>query len=276
MRKSPLIRTASICMVPATCIEKCTKLPLKWGLHVHNSLGAWTRCRAAYAHWEMCALSAHFRHQICRLGVPKWRGVCLGTWVVGGGLLPSQFPELCRYVASSSYCCSCCLGNWLGSTKSWIVAWPVGWIVLALIPHHSPMPLCFQRNFMTFMQARPMQMIFISTSIHVHDFYKGSPRADDFHQYVSISNPAHAPCCYMYDGCQLCDKRIQDNVIGSGRKFCLKGWISYLRSTSQRGPMGGAPYIQLRLGDGPIFKVSVSHLDMKERPGKLPTLSSCM
>ena len=32
--------------------------------------------------------------------------------------------------------------------------------------------------------------------------------------------------------------------------------------------MGGAPYIGPRLGDGPIFVVSVSHLDVKERPGK--------
>ena len=38
--------------------------------------------------------------------------------------------------------------------------------------------------------------------------------------------------------------------------------------------MGGAPYIGLRLGDGRIFETSVSHLDVKERPGKLPTLSS--
>ena len=29
-----------------------------------------------------------------------------------------------------------------------------------------------------------------------------------------------------------------------------------------------------RLGDGPIFEVSVLHLDAKERPGRLPTLSS--
>ena len=42
----------------------------------------------------------------------------------------------------------------------------------------------------------------------------------------------------------------------------------------ERGPMGGAPYIGPRLGDGLIFKVSVSHLHAKERPGKLPTLSS--
>ena len=33
--------------------------------------------------------------------------------------------------------------------------------------------------------------------------------------------------------------------------------------------MGGAPYIGPRLGDGPIFEVSVSLLDMKERQGKL-------
>ena len=33
--------------------------------------------------------------------------------------------------------------------------------------------------------------------------------------------------------------------------------------------MGGAPYIGPRLGDGPIFEVSVSQLYAKERPGKL-------
>ena len=42
----------------------------------------------------------------------------------------------------------------------------------------------------------------------------------------------------------------------------------------ERGPMGGAPYIGPRLGDGPIFEVSVACLNTKERPGKLPTLSS--
>ena len=40
----------------------------------------------------------------------------------------------------------------------------------------------------------------------------------------------------------------------------------------KRGPMGGAPSIGSRLGDGPILEVSVSHLDAKEHPGKLPTL----
>ena len=34
------------------------------------------------------------------------------------------------------------------------------------------------------------------------------------------------------------------------------------------------PYTGSRLGAGPIFEVSVSHLDVKERPGKLPMLSS--
>ena len=38
--------------------------------------------------------------------------------------------------------------------------------------------------------------------------------------------------------------------------------------------MGGAPYIGPRLGDGPIFEVSVSRLYAKERPGKLPTVVS--
>ena len=48
--------------------------------------------------------------------------------------------------------------------------------------------------------------------------------------------------------------------------------IPYLR---ERGPMGDAPYIGPRLGDGPIFEVSVSHLYAKERPGKkLPVLAS--
>ena len=42
----------------------------------------------------------------------------------------------------------------------------------------------------------------------------------------------------------------------------------------ERGPMGGAPYIGPKLGDGPIFEVSVSRLYSKERPGKLPTLAS--
>ena len=48
----------------------------------------------------------------------------------------------------------------------------------------------------------------------------------------------------------------------------------HLPDPRKRGPMGGAPYIGPRLGDGPIFEVSVSRLDAKERPGKLPMLSS--
>ena len=42
----------------------------------------------------------------------------------------------------------------------------------------------------------------------------------------------------------------------------------------ERGPMGGAPYIGPKLGDGPIFEISVSRLYLKEHPGKLPTLAS--
>ena len=42
----------------------------------------------------------------------------------------------------------------------------------------------------------------------------------------------------------------------------------------ERGPMGCAPYIGPRLGDGPIFEVSVLRLYANERPGKLPMLSS--
>ena len=53
--------------------------------------------------------------------------------------------------------------------------------------------------------------------------------------------------------------------------YIMKLHIPYPR---ERGPMGGAPYIKPRLGDGPIFKASVSRLYVKERPGKLPTLGS--
>ena len=68
---------------------------------------------------------------------------------------------------------------------------------------------------------------------------------------------------------------IQRNVVG----FVVEGHICtciYIYHTypCERGPMGSAPYIGPKLGDGPTFKVSVSHLDAKERPGKLPTLSS--
>ena len=38
--------------------------------------------------------------------------------------------------------------------------------------------------------------------------------------------------------------------------------------------MGSAPYTGPRLGDGPIFEVSVLRLYAKEHPGKLPTLAS--
>ncbi len=37
-------------------------------------------------------------------------------------------------------------------------------------------------------------------------------------------------------------------------------------------PMGDAPYIGPRLGDGPIFVVLVSQLDAKKNPGKFPTI----
>ena len=51
----------------------------------------------------------------------------------------------------------------------------------------------------------------------------------------------------------------------------VHGVIPYPR---ERGSTGDAPYIGPRLGDGPIFEVSVLHLDAKVRPGKLPTLAS--
>ena len=47
--------------------------------------------------------------------------------------------------------------------------------------------------------------------------------------------------------------------------------LPYLR---EKEPMGGAPYIGSRLGDGPIFEVSPLQLHAKERPGKLPMRSS--
>ena len=43
--------------------------------------------------------------------------------------------------------------------------------------------------------------------------------------------------------------------------------VMYVLYPLERGPMGGAPNIGPRLGDGPIFEVSVSHLYAKERPG---------
>ena len=49
--------------------------------------------------------------------------------------------------------------------------------------------------------------------------------------------------------------------------MCKCSAIAYPR---KRGPMGGAPYIGPKLGDGPIFEVSVSRLSSKESPGKLP------
>ena len=49
----------------------------------------------------------------------------------------------------------------------------------------------------------------------------------------------------------------------------VQGPIAVIPYPCERGPMGGAPYIGLRLGDGPIFEASVSHLYVKERPGKL-------
>ena len=38
--------------------------------------------------------------------------------------------------------------------------------------------------------------------------------------------------------------------------------------------MGGVPYTGPRLRDGPIFKLSVLHLDAKKHPHKLPMLST--
>jgi hypothetical protein len=49
---------------------------------------------------------------------------------------------------------------------------------------------------------------------------------------------------------------------------------AYLPYPREKGPMGGALYIGSKLGGGPIFQVSVSQLDAKERPGKLPTRST--
>ena len=54
--------------------------------------------------------------------------------------------------------------------------------------------------------------------------------------------------------------------------FCIM--LMEIPYPHERGPMGGAPYIGPRLGDGLIFEVSVSRLYAKEHPGKLPTLAS--
>ena len=48
-------------------------------------------------------------------------------------------------------------------------------------------------------------------------------------------------------------------------------FIIILPYPHERGPMGGTPYTGQRLGGRPV---SVLHLDVKECPGKLPTLSS--
>jgi hypothetical protein len=44
----------------------------------------------------------------------------------------------------------------------------------------------------------------------------------------------------------------------------------YIPYPREKGPMGSAPYIGFKLGGGPIFQVSVSQLDAKERPSKVP------
>ena len=51
-------------------------------------------------------------------------------------------------------------------------------------------------------------------------------------------------------------------------------WDTHVLYPRERGPMGDAPYIGPKLGDGPILEVSVARLYSKERPGKLPTLAS--
>ena len=74
-------------------------------------------------------------------------------------------------------------------------------------------------------------------------------------------NPAFSPVCYKYTcGIVLFGYAPMGNV--------------HLPYRREKGPMGGAPYIGPRLGDGLIFEVSVSLLGAKERPGKLPTRSS--
>ena len=71
-------------------------------------------------------------------------------------------------------------------------------------------------------------------------------------------------------GPQIC---ISSTIPQGGKVVCWTSIILILYPR-ERGPMGGAPYIGPRLGDGPIFEVSVSRLYTKEHPGKLPTLAS--
>jgi hypothetical protein len=66
----------------------------------------------------------------------------------------------------------------------------------------------------------------------------------------------------------LCDQ--------SGRNWGPVCWYSLciiIPYPREKGPMCGAPYIGSKLGSGPIFQVSVSQLDAKEHPGKVPTRS---
>ena len=50
------------------------------------------------------------------------------------------------------------------------------------------------------------------------------------------------------------------------KNFSHENLVPYPR---KRGPMGGAPYFGPRLGDGPIFDVSVSRLYAKKHPGNV-------
>ena len=58
------------------------------------------------------------------------------------------------------------------------------------------------------------------------------------------------------------------------KSTCTEFQANNILYPCERGPIGGAPYIGPRLGDGPIFEVSASCLYAKERPGKFPTLAS--
>ena len=62
---------------------------------------------------KMCVLGACSRCQVCRLGVPKCRSVCLGTELWGLGYCPASFLSQI-HVACSNFGCSYRLGNWPG------------------------------------------------------------------------------------------------------------------------------------------------------------------
>ena len=91
---------------------------------------------------------------------------------------------------------------------------------------------------------------------------------------VTVTNQNH---CLLHTNSHTTKSTPLNIYIHTDMVFCIVAahtvgmYVLYLR---EKGPMDGAPYIESRLGDRPIFEVSLSQLDTKERPGRLPTQSS--